>query len=253
MSGALARRQKALSRLTHIGAVLAPLRDGDGHGVFPRGDRRRGPMARLRVEDVQALVMDGALTPSGIAGSYFISAAGRARVAREAAEAEAFQRQHFPLVERTIVEGDAVLRTVKGRDVAGPVAQLARLADGAGASFFTGREISAARRFWEDHELGQRGLLRGSDWTAPPMGSAPRGAGGAQERAVHGSIEARQRTEAALAALPASLAAALRAFLLDETGLEALERNRGWRQRSGKLVLKLALELLADHYEAERA
>ena len=58
----------------------------------------------------------------------------------------------------------------------------------------------------------------------------------------------RARVETALASLPLSLAGALKAFLLEETALDQLERAQRWPSRSGKLVLKLGLELLADHY-----
>lgn len=244
----LARRRKALARLAQEGAVLAPCRDGAGHGVFPRGDRRRRPTAQLRAEDVRALALEGAIAPSGISDCWLLSGPGRARVTRDAAEEAAFLVQHAPLVERAVMEGDGVLRMVRGVDPAGPVARLARLSDGAGAAFFSGREIAAARRLWEDVERGQRGLIRGSDWSAPPMGSAARGPGGAQESAALGAMEARRQADAALGALPRPLAAALKAFLLEETGLEALERASRWPSRSAKLVLKIALDLLADHY-----
>ncbi|MDX2235160.1 MAG: DUF6456 domain-containing protein [Hyphomonadaceae bacterium] len=246
----LARRRKALARLAQDGAVLAPQREGVGHGVYPRGDRRRRPLARLTPEDVQALALEGAISPSGIAGCWLLSGPGRARVRREAAEDEAFLQQHAPRIDRTVMEGHAVARTVRGVDPAGPVARLARLSDSAGMAFFSGREIAAARRLWEEHERAQRGLLRGSDWSAPPLGSTARGPGGAQEGATLSAMAAREAVAAALNGLPRTLSAAVKAFLLDETGLETLERAARWPQRSGKLALKIALDLLADHYGA---
>jgi len=102
---------------------------------------------------------------------------------------------------------------------------------------------------WALWEKSQRGLLRTSSWDAPPMGSTPRGPGGVQECATIGAIDARAAMRASLDALPRSMAAAVTAFCLEETGIEALERRSSWPPRSGKVVLKLALELLADHYE----
>lgn len=243
-----ARRARALQRLGEEGAVLAPHRDGRGHGVYRRGDRRRRPTARLNAEDVRALLVDGAIVASGIAQCFLLSGAGRARVTRAKAEETPWRAQHGPLVERPMMTPDGVLRFVLGADPSGPVARLARVSDSAGVGFFAGREIAAARQLWEDFAQGQQGLTSRSDWAAPPRGSAPRGPGGAQECAAIGAIDARKRVHDALAALPHRLAEALRAFLLEEKALDTLERQCRWPARSGKLALKLGLELLADHY-----
>jgi hypothetical protein len=242
----LERRRKALARLAHDSAVLAPDREGPGHAVYLHGDRRRRPLTRLKPEDVHVLATDGAIIPSGIAGCWLLSGPGRGRVRREAAEADPFQLQHGARVARPVIDADGAIRTVRATE--SPVARLARIADSAGVAFFAGREIAAARELWEDHERGLGGLLRGSDWSAPPIGTVARGPGGAQESAVIGAMAARQRVDAALAVPPRPLAAAVKAFLLDETGLEALEHQRRWPTRSAKLVLKIALDLLADHY-----
>lgn len=243
-----ARRQRALARLEPEGALLAPCRDGRGYGVYARGDRRRRPLTTLTAADVRDLVMEGALTPAGIAGCYLLSGPGRARTTRAKAPAAPFRAQHDALAPRPVMDADGALRFVRGVDPAGPVGRLAKLADSAGVAFFAGREIAAARQLWEDFTRGESGLVKGSDWTAPPRGSTPRQAGGAQETAAAGAIDARARVTAALESLPPSLAGALRAFLLEERALDALERARRWPARSGKLVLKLGLELLADHY-----
>ena len=248
MSQTLARRAKALARLGRDGAVLAPLREGIGHGVYPRGDRRRQPTATLAPADVAALAAEGALAPSGFAGCYLISGAGRMRIRRDGADIAPFAQQHAPLIARAVMDPDGALRMARGVDPSGPVARLARISDAAGMAFFKGREIAAARELWALWARGQQGLMRGSDWAAPPLGSVARGPGGAQESATLGAIDARRKVSGALAALPRSMGAAVTAFCLEETGIEALERARRWPPRSGKLVLKLALEMLADHF-----
>lgn len=250
MSGVLARRAKALQRLGIDGAVLAPLREGLGHGVYARGDRRRKPMAKLGPADVAALRADGALAPSGFADCYLLSGAGRMRLRRDAAETAPYLAQHTALVARAVMDPDGALRMARGVDPAGPIARLSRISDASGVAFFAGREIAAARQLWTLWARSQRGLMRGSDLEAPPLGSAPRGPGGVQENATLGAIDARTKVSASLNALPRPLAAAVTAFCLQETGIEALERRSRWPARSGKVVLKLALELLADHYEA---
>ncbi len=76
MTQTLQRRAKALARLGHDGAVLASMRAGLKHGVFPRGDRRRKPTAILGPADVAALAAEGALAPTGVSGCYFPAAPG---------------------------------------------------------------------------------------------------------------------------------------------------------------------------------
>ena len=59
---------------------------------------------------------------------------------------------------------------------------------------------------------------------------------------------ARDRVTKALDSLGPGLAdVALRVCCFLE-GLEACERRMGWSARSGKVVLKIALQRLADHY-----
>ncbi len=61
-------------------------------------------------------------------------------------------------------------------------------------------------------------------------------------------MEARERFAKALNCLGPGLSdVALRTCCFLE-GLEACERRMGWAARSGKVVLKIALERLVEHY-----
>ena len=61
-------------------------------------------------------------------------------------------------------------------------------------------------------------------------------------------MAARDRVAKALASLGPGLSdAALRVCCFLE-GLEACERRMGWSARSGKVVLKIALHRLTEHY-----
>jgi len=92
--GPLARRAKALQRLGRGGAVLAPMREGAEHGMFP--------------------LETAAVAPSGISGCYLLSGAGRMRVQRENAETAPYLQQHSPLIARAVMDPDGALRTAHG-------------------------------------------------------------------------------------------------------------------------------------------
>lgn len=236
---------RALARLASPGAVLARERTGAGYGVFPQGDRRRRPVARLSATEVRALEADGAIEQAGDA--FILSEAGRARAAREAADpASAFLVQHAPLEARTLVDADGDARVHQGVQRSVVLQRLAALRDGKGAPWLSGVELSAAQTLRTDWEVSQRGLTRGSDWRAPPIGSSARGASNAQERAMAMRCDARRRVAEALEALAQPLRRVVERACLHEDGLEALERSEGWPARSGKLALKLGLAQLAQ-------
>lgn len=100
---------RALARLAAPGAMLAHERSGAGFGVFPHGDRRRRPVARLSAAQTRELEADGAIERAG--DGFVLSAAGRARVAREVTDpASAFLAQHAPLEARPMVDAEGDVR-----------------------------------------------------------------------------------------------------------------------------------------------
>jgi len=93
--------------------------------------------------------------------------------------------------------------------------------------------------------MGERGLVRGSDWAAPPNSSSGRSVSNAVELAAGAFCDARRRVAGALERLAPPLRRVVERVCLHEEGLEALERGESWPARSGKLALKLALAQLA--------
>lgn len=247
MSEALSRAaERALLRLAGPDVVLAPDRDGRGFGVFPKRDRRRRPVARLSAAEVRQLTGQGLLAPLPDQGWFVLSDAGRARARRrEAAPEEAFLAQHGPIEARSVIDPDGATRSVRAVDPNPGLRRLAALRDANGAPWLAPEELSAAARLCRDWEAGEAGLVRGSDWTAPPRGSAARAGGNAAEIAAGASCDARRRVAAALERLAPPLRRTVERVCLREEGIEALERGEGWPARSGKIALKLALAQLA--------
>ncbi|MEO0763763.1 MAG: DUF6456 domain-containing protein, partial [Pseudomonadota bacterium] len=117
-----------------------------------------------------------------------------------------------------------------------------------GKPYLSAAEVEAGERLRLDFERAQMGPSVTQDWRAfLTPGDALAGS-----REVRGPAEgpaaAREAVGRALGVLGPGLAdVALRVCCFLE-GLEACEKRFGWSSRSGKVVLKLALQRLADHY-----
>jgi hypothetical protein len=238
--------QRALERLVSSNGVLAPARDGASYCVHPGGDRRRIGLVRMSADEVRALEAEGAIVAAN-GGGFVVSDAGRARLRRaRAAPGEAFVAQHRAITDRVVMDGDGRTKMTRGHDANEVLRRLAALRDSDGKPWLAADELAAASRVREDWERSELGLMRGSDWAAPPNASTARGASSAQEAAMAARCDARRRVGEALDRLAPPLRRVVERVCLREQGLEALERSEGWPARSGKLALKLALSQLAE-------
>lgn len=234
---------RALQRLSAPGARLEPARTGDGLAFYPRGDRRRRPLARFSDDEVKALTAEGVLVRDSEA--IVLTDAGRALVRRGGArEDEAYAAQHRAIVDRVVIDRRGALSTVRGHDANTRIKRLQALKDATGAPLLDGAELAAAAQVQADWDAAEAGVLRGSDWTAAPLGGV-RGPSNAQERAMAARCDARARLARALDALAPPLRRVVEAVCRDGHGLEKLERMQKWPARSGKLALKLGLVRVA--------
>lgn len=237
--------ERALLRLAGAGAVLRRDLKRDDFVVLPHGDRRRRPMARLSPAAVRQLEAEGALQAAG-ADAYALSAAGHARARRAAAFAdERYLAQHAEITQREVIDEDSRLHRTRALQSSVSLRRLAALRDAGGKPWLSHAEWTAAQWLHDHWQSGQKGLVRASDWTAPPLGSTPRGPSNAQERALAARCDARRRVEEALDALAPPLRRVIERACLQEDGLEAIERRNGWPPRSAKVALKLGLAQLS--------
>lgn len=224
--------------------LLAAERSGASFGLYPNADRRRRPIVRLTRDEVTALRADGAIEQAG-ADTFVISEGGRARARREQAlPGEAFLAQHRDVIDRAVIDADGGVFSVRGHDAGETLRRLASLRDAAGSPWLNAAELAAAGRLRADWEAAERGMVRGSDWSAPPM-SDGRGGGNGREIALAAHCDAKRRSAEALERLAPPLRRVVERVCLCEEGLEALERGEAWPARSGKIALKLALAQLA--------
>ena len=111
----------------------------------------------------------------------------------------------------------------------------------------TDRQCAAGellRRDYEQAGLGPRVTMR---WdSAPPR--QPHRAGTDPAGAAQAHLSARQRFDAAMATLGPGLADISWRLVCAGDGMAAAEKALGWPGRSGRLVLTLALDRIADYY-----
>ncbi len=199
-------------------------------------------------------------TGGGKLNRYEITNAGRAGFKRMVAEmakthksngfAETpspFQEQHREWGERTVsaTNGERPKRIrVNLRE--SPINTLGRKKGKDGQPFLANELLQAGERFREDFELAQLGPRVAQNWDRFLVGS-DRGNFGSGESG--GSSSAQNRLRHALTALGPGLGdIALRCCCFLE-GLEAAEKRMGWSARSGKIVLRIALQRLRLHYQ----
>ena len=255
---------RVLRRLVETGAVLAVARDME-MGVVVR-DGPDGKPQRLAVverEIAQAMALKEWIScgdASARVAKYHISSVGRAALKRLMAGAEnraggfadaqtEFGMQHRDMGDREVIE-DGLLRNLRSNLAESPLSGLARRKDKDGLPFLPRELVAAGERLREDFELAQMGpkvaqnwdrFLTGRDKGAFDTGRNHGPGGGAQP--------ARDRVATALTDLGPGLGdVALRCCCFLE-GMENLEKRMGWSARSGKIVLRIALQRLQLHYE----
>lgn len=254
--------RRILRRLVEPGAVLAIAPDMEKAVVmreFADGRAARtGVVERLVA---QAFVLKDwiACRKAGRVATYEITSAGRAALKRMTDEddrarggmaesATPFADQHRSWDER-VVQGDDGPRRPRYNLAESPVASLGRRRDKDGNVFLEADLVVAAERLREDFELAQMGPRVAQNWdrflTGADRGGFRGDAGGAE-----GPRAARDRVAAALRDLGPGLGDMVLRCCCYLEGLEVAEKRMGWSARSGKIVLRIALQRLRRHYDA---
>ncbi|WP_448582292.1 DUF6456 domain-containing protein [Thermaurantiacus sp.] len=115
-------------------------------------------------------------------------------------------------------------------------------------NLLSGRQVAAGERLRRDYHAAQLSPRVTMRWDMA-VPAARRSAGSWAQTQAMGSVGARTRFHAAMEAVGPGLADILWRVVCEAEGLEAAERGLRWPARSGKLVLGIALDRLAAHYE----
>ena len=257
--------RRILRRLCEPGACLAVARDME-KAVVVR-ENAAGDTTRIAVVDrpvAQAMAVKDwiACEVRGRISRYRITTAGRAALKRMLADtggtrhgfAEApcaFAGQHGHYEDRQMPDPEGTgQRHVRYNCAESPIAAMARRKDKTGKPFLGPELVSAAERLREDFELAQMGPRVAQNWDRfltgggrqqfQPETQGGQGAGGARERVMQ-----------ALAHLGPGLGDVTLRVCCFLEGLEAAEKRMGWSARSGKIVLRIALQRLKQFYDAQ--
>ena len=257
--------RRILRRMAEPAAVLAIAPDLEKAVVlrtFPDGQQARTGVVERAVAQAFALKDWIACRKKGRVTTYEITPAGRAALRRLIDESDLarqahhtdlceapmpFASQHRLWDERVIDEG-GISRKLRYNLAESPLSVLGRRRDKDGKPFLENDLIRAAERLREDFEVAQMGPRVAQNWERFLTGGDR---GGFRPDAGHGEgpARARERVAAALRDLGPGLGdVALRVCCFLE-GIETAEKRMGWAARSGKIVLRIALQRLRRHYE----
>lgn len=256
--------RRILRRLCEKGAFLAVAPTMEKAVVLREvvpGKQNRIAVVDRDVAHAFALQEWIACEKAGKIACYVITQVGRAALKRLLTEerggrtpqpglAEAqspFQAQHRFFAEREVMAEDGGERRLRFNLAESPLSVLGRKRDKDGQAYLSPELVEAGERLREDFELAQMGPRVTQNWerflTAGGRGQMAAGRGLAE-----GPQDARVRVARAMEALGPGLSDIAFRICCFLEGLETAEKRLGWSARSGKVVLKIALERLAMHY-----
>ena len=238
------RLSVAESYIQDLATHLSPDR---GWGVFVKRNGFAKPVGAIDRETVSAFRERDWICMTGDIRAV-LSDAGAQWYRRQLAHDEPYRKQHQSLAVRGIEKPDGTKCTVTVNTAESPLTWLRSRRDGRGNPLLSSAQFEAGERLRRDFERAQMRPHVTANWEAEVK--APRRSAGVgnADQASDAAIAAKQRFYAALDTVGPELSSVLLETCCLLNGLSAAERRLGWPQRSGKLVLNIALNTLARHY-----
>lgn len=169
-----------------------------------------------------------------------LSAAGEAWLRRFAASGDAFREQH-QLRTTSLKEVEGVRRPVLVNDGESPLGWLKNRKDRNGRPLISEPQYEAGERLRADYWFAHLSPRVTANWSAlAPSDRARRAAPSNAASLRDDVIAAKARVNRALAVVGPELSGVLIDVCCELKGLEDAEKDQGWPQRAGKVVLQLA-------------
>ncbi len=229
---------KLLSRLAEKKAlIIEDVRAGcTTYAAYPGGDRRCRPISWISKDVFSRWLSDGVIVPRG--KGFEVSESAGLRAGSGA--------PHRKMVRETISGEDGVFRPASvNLNTRSVLRSLAQRLDKAGDPFLNAAELSAGEQFSKDYARANYGKTQTQNYAA--AGSDRRRANTAED-AIIAAIDSEKRITAAIDYVGPGLSRAVISICGKDMGLEEMERMEGWTRRSGRTVLKLALQRLSEFY-----
>lgn len=253
--------RRVLRRMAETGAVLAVAQEMDKAVVvrdLPGGQSTRTAVVDREVAEVMALNAWIHCPKPGRIARYSITTVGRATLKRMLAKdadpgmaesAQPFSPHAGDWSKPAANEAGGRTRKVSYNIAESPLTALARRRDKSGSPFLDDSLLAAGERLREDFELAQMGLTQAEDWEQYLTSGAETPPAPSENARVDGPEDARARVREALSDLGPGLGDVVLRCCCFLEGIESTERKMGWSARSGKIVLRIALQRLKRHYE----
>ena len=233
----LEREARKILRKLLAGAHLQLDEDGR-YGVVARARAARHAKTKIDTALAAAMRARGWLTAEE-GGRLVLSAAGEGWYARAVAGSDPFAAQHQIRRTRIISDEHGRERRVVVNAAESPLLWMCQ------RKLIGEVQCQAGERLRRDFTLAQLSPRLGVDWSAPVVFGHR-----AQKPELLSDtvLAAKQRFAAAMRAVGPGLADILFDVCCHLSGLEESERVRNWPRASAKVVLKIALDRLAQHY-----
>jgi hypothetical protein len=240
-----------LRQLAKRGAALAPAGRAavDGTSIAAYRIVSSGEAAsrggEIPADEVRRWLSDDLIAPVG--DGFRISASGIAWLKRRLSSPQDFQAQHQQRTTR-IIDVEGAKRPAIVNEAESPLAWLASRKDKNGAPLLTAFQLRAGERLRADYEFAGLTARVTASWS--PVASGGSGSNSQNDAAALQDhiLAARQRVVRAVAAVGPELCGILIDVCCHLKGIEEAEKAEGLPQRSGKVVLQIALTRLARHY-----
>jgi hypothetical protein len=158
-----------------------------------------------------------------------------------------FRAQHLVLMQRQVMTEDGRTNVVVD-ETESPLSWLASRRGRDGRALIEAHQLEAGERLRADFTRANLMPRITSDWSNPSSVGRRARSGERADLLTDTIVASRQRVNQKVDAVGPEFAGLLVDVCCFLKGLEAIERERAWPSRSGKVVLQLALDRLARHY-----
>jgi hypothetical protein len=180
---------------------------------------------------------------------YKISKSGVAWLRRVLSSNDEFRLQHQTHCKVFKTDADGKLESYIVNECESPLGWLRRRKNRQGKPLISDEQFMAGERIRADFWRAQMTPRVTQDWSQAPLyGRRRRSANDGSPGLTDSALAAKKRVMKALEAIGPELAGVIIDVCCHLQGIEEAEKMHGWPQRSGKVVLQIALTRLARYY-----